>query len=232
MKTTKEKKDAFIAAGSEIADDLLKIFGKYASIVIADIGACDGLSTIIYANLFPNARLIAFEPIIENYNDMICNLNEYGVANRMMYTMPVALGDKNSITQMWRSHGDAPGVDGWETGNKSSSLLRPTGHLESHKWCEFTKDVTVPVHRIDDMKLGTVIDFVHMDVQGAELIVLNGGINTFSKTTAIWVEVSTKELYEGQPLKHDIQIWMDHHGFRCIKDTCDRKYGDMLFVRK
>lgn len=46
MNTTKEKRDAFINAGSEIEKELYQIFKKGDPIVIADIGACDGLSSI------------------------------------------------------------------------------------------------------------------------------------------------------------------------------------------
>lgn len=233
MNTTQEKKDAFINSGSEIALDLLKIFGFNDHIVIADIGACDGLSTIVYSKLFPNSSIIAFEPIPGNYDEMISNFRQYGINNRLLYAMPIALSDKRETLKMWRSQGEAPGITGWNTGNKSSSILKPTGHIKAHPWCGFVNDIQVEAYRLDDLQksMNTKIDFAHIDVQGAELKVLKGGKNTFKKTKAIWIEVATQELYENQPLKHDIQRWMSSIGMRCVKDTCTNKYGDMLWRR-
>jgi hypothetical protein len=42
------------------------------------------------------------------------------------------------------------------------------------------------------------IDFIWMDVQGAEMEVLRGGKNTIAKTRYLYTEYSNKELYEGQ----------------------------------
>jgi FkbM family methyltransferase len=234
VKTTKEKKDEFISKGSEIAQELIRIFGKDRHINIADIGANDGLSTIIYSKLFPNARFLCFEPIHENYDEMIHNFIEYGIVDRVAYKVPFALGDRRGKVKVWKSSGDAPGVEGWETGNKSSSLLKPKKHLQEHEWCRFDQSEEIDVLVLDDIEtsLNVPIDYAHIDVQGAEMMVLKGGRKTFSKTTAIWIEVANVELYEGQPMKRDIQLFMESIGMKCELDTCgNRKYGDMLWRR-
>jgi len=70
MATTIEYKKKFVAAGSEIERDLLRLFRKEDQVHIADIGACDGLSTVIYHNIFPNAIHYCFEPVKENMDEM------------------------------------------------------------------------------------------------------------------------------------------------------------------
>lgn len=85
---------------------------------------------------------------------------------------------------------------------------------------------------MDDLGIMNDIDFAHIDVQGAEMKVLNGGVRSFKKTKAIWIEVANIDLYEGQPLKPDIcrKLCGD---FNIVKDTCGKdKSGDILFVRK
>lgn len=233
METTKQKKDEFINAGSEIKEDLLKIFNQYAKLTIADIGCCEGLHTIIYSRLFPRAEFVVFEPIKENFNKMVKNFQEYNITNRIRLLMPVAIGDRNEKVLMWRSFGDAPGVSDWETGNKSSSLLRPKLHTREHKWCEFDHKEEVDVWTLDALAemVGFKIDFAHIDVQGAEMKVLKGGEKVFKNTKVIWLEVSNVELYAHQPLKCDISRYLNNKGMKCIKDTCNVKFGDQLWTR-
>lgn len=229
MNTTKEKRDAFINAGSEIEKELYQIFKKEDKIVIADIGACDGLSSIIYANMFPNAFIHAFEPRQDNFDLMFKNFEEYGIMNRCEMHL-CALGDRDGMVSFYKSKGQAPGVKDWDTGNKSSSVLRPKEHLNCHKWCEFDQEMVV-MHRLDDMHVDH-IDFAHIDVQGAEDEVIAGGRDIFDKCKAIWMEVANIELYEGQPLRGQLIGHLFRLGFVIEKDTSrNARFGDILFVR-
>ena len=232
MKTTQQKKDEFVSQGSEIEQELVGIFGRESLITIADIGACEGLSTVVYSQIFPNAQFVVFEPILENYDEMMANFRYYGILNRIIHAIPYAVGDKKETREIWKSYGDAPGVVDWETGNKSSSLLTPKKHHEEHRWCNFSHGTSVQVVSLDSItkSANLTIDFAHIDVQGAEMMVLKGGQETFKETRAIWLEVANIELYNGQPLKRDIQIYLEKQGMKCTKDTCGReKSGDMLW---
>jgi FkbM family methyltransferase len=60
------------------------------------------------------------------------------------------------------------------------------------------------------------IDLLKIDVQGSELDVLKGGTKTLQRTSFVWVEVSFKPLYEGSALFHDVQQFMEAHGFVMI----------------
>lgn len=230
MNTTKEKRDEFIEAGSEIKKELYKIFGKNDEIVIADIGACDGLSSIIYAQMFPNAFIHAFEPRQDNFDTMYKNFEEFGILERseMHYC---ALGNRDGLVPFYKSKGQAPGVEGWDTGNKSSSVLKPTGHLKYHRWCEFDREMVV-MHRLGDMHIDH-IDFAHIDVQGAELQVIEGGLKIFETCKAVWMEVANVELYEAQPTRLKlVKMMCGKLDFQVQVDTArDSRFGDILFVR-
>ena len=225
MITTKEQRDKFIAAGSEISKELKEIFGN-GPITFADIGACDGLSSIIYHKLFPGSSGVAFEPLPENVAEILKNLHDYGIE---MEVQMVALSNKIGDAIFFRSSGQAPNVEGWNTGNKSSSLLRPKRHLTEHSWCKFDQ-IKVTTTKLDSYKYK--FDFIHMDVQGAELLVLKGGEKTVKQAKAVWIEVSNIELYAAQALKPQIAFFMSHLGFKCKIDFCgNKKYGDMLWVK-
>ena len=62
-------------------------------------------------------------------------------------------------------------------------------------------------------------DFMHIDVQGAELLVLQGAKKELERTTAIWIEVSTRELYQRQALVMDIMRFIKSLGFKKTIDT-------------
>jgi hypothetical protein len=51
--------------------------------------------------------------------------------------------------------------------------------------------------RLDDVIQDTIIDFIWVDVQGAEDIVFTGATNTLSRTRYVYTEYAT-DLYEGQ----------------------------------
>jgi len=57
------------------------------------------------------------------------------------------------------------------------------------------------------------IDFIKMDIQGAELTVLQNGIEKLSNCLATQLEVSWICLYENQPTFGDIDVWIRSQGF-------------------
>lgn len=46
------------------------------------------------------------------------------------------------------------------------------------------------------------------------------------------MEVAAIELYQGQPLKNDVELFMHDHGFVCMKDTVNETAGDQLYVNR
>jgi FkbM family methyltransferase len=59
-------------------------------------------------------------------------------------------------------------------------------------------------------------DFLKLDVQGAELAILQGGELTLKRTGLVEVEVEFAEMYSGQPLFHDIAAFMSDRGFELL----------------
>jgi FkbM family methyltransferase len=163
-----------------------------------EIGVHFGEDTRKFREMHPNARIVGFEPdprnvrIIQNTGvDKICEFH------------PIALSDKNEIRPFYMSSGNAV----WSTDpqhrdndwSSSSSLKRPTGHLEMHKWITFPTTAMVECRRLDDIESlqTSTIDFMWVDVQGAEDIVFSGAATTLSRTRYVYTEYAT-DLYEGQ----------------------------------
>jgi FkbM family methyltransferase len=79
----------------------------------------------------------------------------------------------------------------------------------------FTVASTEPVDtvRLDDIDGLPHIDYLKLDVQGAELDVLKGGLRTLETTLVIESEVEFLPLYENQPLFGEIHIFLRQQGF-------------------
>lgn len=80
------------------------------------------------------------------------------------------------------------------------------------------------------------IDFVNLDVQGAELKVLKGFGNIFEicqNIKAIYSEVNFEEVYVGAPHVNLIDDYLKTYGFiRVNTHVTEYKWGDALYLRK
>jgi FkbM family methyltransferase len=75
--------------------------------------------------------------------------------------------------------------------------------------------------------------YLVLDVQGAELEVLQGGSEVLNHFIAIVAEVSLRELYKGAPLFADLTEWLNSNRFQLIacNVSSETGWGDALFVR-
>jgi FkbM family methyltransferase len=214
---------------------LLRLFGQRGPRVIFDIGACEGEDTVRYARRFPRAGIYSFEPLPGNQELYRLNLERHRVENAELVT--TAMSDRTGEATFHVSSGRPPeeiyGKD-WNYGNKSSSLLPPAQDDPMYGWLEFKQKITVPTRSLDDFCRERSLrpDFIHMDVQGAEHLVLAGGAATLPRVTAVWMEVSRQEIYRGQALDTTITQVMASHGFRLIYAIyrSDGIEGDHLYL--
>jgi hypothetical protein len=83
--------------------------------------------------------------------------------------------------------------------------------------CQLEFSIDLPVITLDDLcqkeKIEN-IDFLQIDVQGADLDVLQGAIDTLQETVvAIEIEVEFSPLYQDQPLFADVDRFLRREGF-------------------
>jgi len=165
-----------------------------------EIGAHFCTDTVDFRRMHPNARIVCFEPDPRNIkvikqlgNDKICELYE------------LALSNTNQPMQFYLSSGNTSGKfsekvlleNDWSC---SSSLKKPTGHLRVHRWITFPNSVTVNCSKLDDFQplKNTRIDFMWVDVQGAEDLVFSCAQETLKNTHYVYTEYCNQQLYEGQ----------------------------------
>jgi len=227
---------AYLARPSEAELEIRRLFHADEPLVICDIGACEGEDSVRYARLFPRARVFAFEPLPDNQALIRANFTRYAVANAEL--VPLALSDCAGEATFHVSSGRPPelfaGPD-WNYGNKSSSLLAPTQDDPMYGWIEFKQKITVPTETLDNFCRARGldrIDFIHMDVQGAEYLVLTGAGFILPRTMALWLEVSDQQLYQGQKLRTDIEQFMNDHNFALGIENHREIEGDQFYVNR
>jgi FkbM family methyltransferase len=74
-------------------------------------------------------------------------------------------------------------------------------------------------------------DFNHwiVDLQGAELLALKGGLDSLKHCRSLVVETSTVEVYEGGAQWLDVKALLEEHGFVPAWEACG--HMDVLFLR-
>ncbi len=90
----------------------------------------------------------------------------------------------------------------------------------------------ISTRRLDEIEECPQADFIKLDVQGAELLVLENALQKISNAVVIETEVEFVEIYRNQPLFGDIQRFMRDQGFVLHKlvDISGRNFRPMSTV--
>lgn len=90
----------------------------------------------------------------------------------------------------------------------------------------------VATRRLDDLADCPRPDYVKIDVQGAELMVLRHGTRTIADATVIECEVEFLALYKGQPVFAEVQQFMAAEGFVLHKlwDIVGRNFAPLCLA--
>jgi FkbM family methyltransferase len=99
-----------------------------------------------------------------------------------------------------------------------SSLLAPDpDHLalfnEFPKMGTVDRQIRISTRRLDDIDEIEDVDFLKIDIQGAELEVFKSGRNKLAKTVAVQTEVSFVSLYRDQPAFGTVDLSLREMGF-------------------
>lgn len=228
-------RDKYILDDSPLKKDLLKLFKKNKTLTILDIGACEGEESIRYSRIFPFSSIYAFEPLLKNQVRISENIAKYKIENIKL--IPFAVSDEDGNAEFYVSSGHPENLTtelDWDFGNKSSSLLSPENN-NNPSWLSFDSKIdveTITLCTFFEKNKINEVDFIHMDVQGAELKVLKGSKEYIKNIKAIWLEVADVELYKNQPLRVDIENFMKSNGFDLIKSELEGKVGDQFYLNK
>ena len=154
-----------------------------------------GQNSAKFITAIPNAHLYCFEP---DARAIVRFKNNPMLRTDHVHLYEVAIGSRTGRTTFYPSTSDDQDGGGFD---QSGSIRSPKNTALDHPWVKFGKPITVQTLTLDDWcrdnKISDV-DFIWMDVQGAERDVIDGGTQTLRKTRFIYTEYSNNELYEGQ----------------------------------
>lgn len=122
-------------------------------------------------------------------------------------------------------------------GSQSSSLLELGTHKIAHPEVHYIQDIPVLGCRMEDAFRGNEIegiDFLNIDIQGAELKALKGMSKLLDQFKWAYLEVNWEPLYVGCALFSEVENFMITKGFKVAeyKKCGSTGWGDCLFIRK
>jgi FkbM family methyltransferase len=172
---------------------------------VIDVGSNRGQFAVFARRRWPDARLLCFEPLPGPRDVLTQMADDLGNAA----VLPYALGNESGEQRMHVARSD----------DSSSLLLATRRQVEAFPDTVEVDELVVDVRRLDD--LIEVDDLSHpilvkIDVQGAELDVLNGAVGLLEVVRDILVECSLAELYAGQPLIDETILFAREQGFYVI----------------
>lgn len=207
----------------------LKRYGFVPKGVI-HIGAYIGEEQLVY-DVMQIQNVVYFEPLqrhIEKLKERVLNAN----------IIPCALGNFNGVTTINISHTQENGRPWYNRGDgASSSILKPKKHLEQHPNITFDSQEVVKIYRLDDLVNEKIIDInlydmINIDVQGYELEVFRGAIQTLEKIKYVVSEVNRDEVYENCVLVDELDEFLSQFDFERIDTNwAGGIWGDALYVK-
>ena len=152
---------------------------------------------------FPSSEIIGFE--IEKE---VCDQMNFKAAKGTRY-FPFALGENNEKRKLYITENPMC-TSLYKPNENLANLYHELQYMNLKKETEIetiTLDSFVDEHSID------VIDFIKIDVQGAELDILKGSKKLLNNVLKIECEVEFIPLYHDQPLFGDIAKFLSQYNF-------------------
>lgn len=127
---------------------------------------------------------------------------------------------------------------------QSSSILELGTHKVAHPEVHYVRDEKCPMFRIDSF-FGktkevedkaydiTGVDFLNIDIQGAELLALKGMGELLHQFKWAYLEVNKAHLYEGCALVEEIDEYLGKFGFVRVETLWagNTNWGDALYIK-
>lgn len=190
--------------------------------IILEAGAHMGFDTYGLARVWSKGFVYAFEPVPDVYNNLVDRLT--GLGNVKTYNL--ALGKDNGTIEMYISGG---------VSTASSSILKPTAHLDLFPKVTFENKTTVPIRRLKDWAVeeGVLeIDLLWLDMQGYEVYALEGAGDLLRNVSVIYTELCKTELYSGLTTQDDYIAFLEKLGFNLLSLTGDGEVNEGVFVNR
>ncbi|MFT5206905.1 MAG: FkbM family methyltransferase [Candidatus Omnitrophota bacterium] len=162
--------------------------------VLFDIGAADGIFSLLHCNAHPQNQSVAYEPSEVLMHELKSNMSLNALNDRVTYRQ-IAVGKEGVNTQMYL--GDRNYVRPFSSTKNATKLEVPTTTLDS-----------------DCSKLHLVPNIIKIDVEGYEYEVLLGAKVVINQhKPLIFLELHLNELERIHNRSKDILEWLINQGY-------------------
>lgn len=136
--------------------------------IYCDVGSCQGVFTKLFNQLaYPNGKVYAFEINPDNPEISNCIFNR------------IAISDHDGVEELYLSGSHMSNILGHDVGYHPSKL---SGFINSTTLDTYFKDIP--------------LDVLKIDIEGAELKAIKGGLNTIKKCRIVNIECHLDEHWE------------------------------------
>lgn len=177
--------------------------------IILDIGANIGLFSLAYAQIFEGAKIHCFEPVPFIYNYLNQNLKINQNLNKNMHAYNFGMSNRIECKQL-----SIPSAQQHERYSERLDirLYSALGQGEERVDANF---ITVD-QWVEDFKISNV-DFMKIDVEGYEYLVLEGAIKTLlSFKPVVMLELNQLTLTLSGRLADEYLSFASDHGYRAF----------------
>jgi len=195
---------------------------------VVDVGANLGQFAQKIIKILPHSKVLSFEPLPKEFGKL---KKKFG-SNPNISVFNYALGNNVGKTYFHKS----------EFSPSSSVLDMSAIHKANFPFTSSSTKIEVVIERLDNFLLKINPDektLIKLDVQGYESEVISGGEKVISKSKVLIIEISFRELYDGQKLFDDIYPHLRELGYR-YKGSLNNVYsnltgeilqGDSVFIK-
>ena len=181
---------------------------------IIHVGAHNGGEYDEYQTTFKKDITIHwFEPQKDVFTELIKRLGDK--PNNYFYNY--GLGSQEEIKQIWTEN---------ENKGESASFNKPKDHIDLYPNINFYPSDFLEIKTLDSFDISDSNVLV-LDVQGFEMEVLKGSVETLKKIDHLFCEINSLEMYEGCPSLSQLCEFLSQHGFTLREDWwTDGSWGD------
>jgi FkbM family methyltransferase len=175
--------------------------------VIMDVGANIGWYSLLFSKRRPNAKIFTFEPIEETYKYLITNVTLNAAKNVQCFNIGLAEEEGTSTFYYF------PG---------GSVLASQKNLISSPKAQETICKIEILDKFIQSLKIEK-LDLIKCDVEGAELSVIKGGINSIKNfLPIIFMELFERWAAQFNYHPNDVIHLLRNIGYKCFMANGER----------
>ncbi len=170
--------------------------------VIADVGGGTATTATLFSNDFPNHDIYVFEPIKSSFQEIekaTARTKYWQLINKavgsQIGTTEINISERLTASSLLEMDANIGGVYGDMLKTQRKETIEIT-----------TLDVSLPANK--------AVDILKMDVQGFEMEVLKGAVQTLIRTKVIVLEINNHDGYRGSPTYFEIDDYLRQRNFQ------------------